>query len=62
MKRAFAALLASLALSAQGTPAPWYWWVSRYDTLRICAQTSPGDGWERSDGPFRDSRCTKRGM
>lgn len=55
------ALLATLALaSAVGwsAPAPWYWWYSRLDGQRHCAQFSPGPGWEQGPGPFRDLNCS----
>ena len=61
-KTILAGLLIGLSLATSAAPAPWFWWVSRYDSLRICAQTSPGDGWEKSGGPFRDARCEKRGV
>lgn len=47
---------ASSAALAQ--PAPWYWWISKLDsTQRVCAQHMPTQGWERSDGPFRNPQC-----
>ena len=45
---------------AQAKPAPWYWWGSRVGDARICAQTSPGQGWLREDRAFRDSHCSVR--
>ena len=53
-----AALLAcsTLALAA---PAPWHWWKSRLDGRLYCAQTSPGNGWVRADGPFDNAQCKK---
>lgn len=48
---------ALLALSAVGAPAPWHQWGSRIDAQRVCAQTSPGPGWEYARGPFRDAGC-----
>lgn len=54
-------LLATLALtSAPGlaAPAPWYWWYSRLDGQRHCAQFSPGPGWAQGPGPFRDLNCS----
>jgi hypothetical protein len=53
-------LLCLLAGVALARPAPWYWWASRTGDDRICAQTSPGAGWEREDTAFRDSRCSQR--
>lgn len=54
-----AALFFSGALSA--APAAWYQWQSKVTSAEICAQTSPGDGWEKWRGPFKDARCSKRG-
>ena len=42
------ALCSGLALAA---PAPWYYWRSKVDGHRVCAQVSPGLGWERDGGP-----------
>ena len=60
MRTLLTCLLASLSLAASAAPAPWFWWVSPHDNLRICAQTSPGDDWVKSDGPYRDSHCSRR--
>jgi hypothetical protein len=42
---------------AQARPASWHWWSSKVDGARICMQTSPGEGWQYSKGPYRDARC-----
>ena len=41
-----AAVLAAwgLAFAAMAAPAPWYYWRSKIDGARVCAQTSPGPG------------------
>lgn len=44
-------------LAAQAAPAPFYKWQSKLDGQVACMQTSPGDGWVRLDGPYRDLRC-----
>lgn len=55
------ALLALVAWgAAQAAPAPWYWWRSKIDGARTCAQVSPGDGWERDSGPFDGPGCQPR--
>ena len=51
-------LIAVLSLAA-AAPAPWYWWSSKTDNQRVCAQTMSDRGWTRADGPYRDARCTK---
>lgn len=48
-----------LSLGAAAAPAPWYLWRGKVDGATYCAQTSPGPGWERVRGPFRDLRCTQ---
>lgn len=40
-------------IQAHAAPAPWYYWRSKVDGARICAQASPGPGWER-DSPAHD--------
>lgn len=52
-----AGLLLSITVFAQ--PAPWYMWKSKLNGKTFCAQTSPGEGWERVGGPFKDARCEK---
>lgn len=60
------ALVGALALSmgwasaAHAAPAPWYWWVSKIDGQRVCAQYMPTQGWERDDGPFAQAGCKAR--
>ena len=44
---------------AQAAPAPWYWWVSKIDAQRVCAQSMPEQGWVRDDGPFTRSDCQR---
>jgi hypothetical protein len=43
-------------LLAQG--APYYKWRSRINGREFCLQTSPGEGWDRVAGPYKDARCT----
>ena len=52
-------LTALLALSAPGfaAPAPFFLWQSTADDHLTCAQVSPGEGWIRFAGPFRDAGC-----
>jgi hypothetical protein len=53
------ALLCSVCLNAVAAPAPWYLWRSRLNGATFCHQTSPGEGWERIAGPFKNARCEK---
>ncbi|MCY1281907.1 hypothetical protein D9M68_356710 [compost metagenome] len=50
-------LLSTLAWGVSAAPMPFYAWQSRVDGARVCSQTSPGAGWERVAGPFRDAGC-----
>ena len=51
-------LLAPLLL--QAAPAPWYYWRSLVDGQRVCAQTSPGPGWERDSAAYEGPGCQPR--
>lgn len=54
----FTALLMT-AIAVAG-PAAWYQWRSKLEPSFLCSQTSPGEGWEKLNGPFSDARCEKR--
>lgn len=58
---ATAVLLSGLLPSppAGAEPAPWFLWQSTLNSRIVCAQTSPGKGWIRLHGPFRDAGCRK---
>ncbi len=63
LRRAAAGLAAALALgssAALAAPAPWYWWRSQVDGARVCAQTSPGPGWQQDSAPFDGPGCRPR--
>ena len=47
-------------LLVQAAPAPWYYWRSKVDGHRLCAQVSPGPGWERDGGPYEGPLCQPR--
>nr|WP_295507026.1 hypothetical protein [Accumulibacter sp.] len=47
--------------SSPAAPAPWYLWRSKTDGQVFCAQTSPGGGWQKAAGPYRDARCEQAG-
>ena len=49
-----------LALPLHAAPAPWYYWRSKVDGARVCAQTSPGPGWERDSPPYEGPGCQPR--
>jgi hypothetical protein len=53
----FALLL--MSVNAFAEPAAWYQWRSKLENVSVCSQTSPGAGWERASGPYRDARCEK---
>lgn len=54
-------ILFSAASMSFSAPAAWQKWRSKTNSVTVCAQVSPGDAWERVDGPFRDARCQRRG-
>ncbi len=59
MKKSIVLLAAGLLLSLSGlaAPAPWYKWKSKLNSEVWCTQTSPGDGWVLSSGPYKDANC-----
>lgn len=59
MKSRFAIALpcALFCISVLAAPAPWYKWRSKLNGKEFCTQTFPGNGWERSSGPYKDARC-----
>lgn len=58
--RAVALLLGLAAVVALAGPAPWYYWRSKVDGTRVCAQTSPGPGWEQDSPPYEGPGCQPR--
>ncbi len=42
-------------------PAAWYTWASKLDGTHVCAQVSPGEGWTKLKGPYKDAQCTIEG-
>ncbi|MGP0173771.1 hypothetical protein ACSVIJ_18060 [Pseudomonas sp. NCHU5208] len=49
--------LLALSLPSLAGSAPFYLWQSKSDGHLTCAQVSPGEGWIRFTGPFRDAGC-----
>lgn len=54
------ALGSLLAAPGHAAPAPWYYWRSLVDGARVCAQTSPGQGWERDSAAHEGPGCQPR--
>lgn len=56
-------LLAALSLWAcpilWAAPAPWYYWRHLTQPMQVCAQTTPGPGWERISPPFAGPGCQR---
>jgi len=54
--------LGALALLgvARAAPAPWYYWRSKLNGARVCAQTSPGEGWVQDSDPYEGPMCQPR--
>jgi hypothetical protein len=46
-----------LATQASANPAAWYQWRSKLNGNLVCVQTSPGPGWEKTTGPYKDPHC-----
>jgi hypothetical protein len=59
-RRHWFALVWLTSLLVQAAPAPWYHWRSLVDGSRVCAQTSPGQGWERDSAAFDGPGCQPR--
>jgi hypothetical protein len=59
MKKLTASLLMLCCTALNAAPAPFYWWVSKVDGARVCAQGPLGQGWERGAHAYKDSRCEK---
>lgn len=53
----WAALLMLLSPCLQAAPAPWYQWQSKRNGEIVCAQTTPGAGWQRGNIAFNNARC-----
>lgn len=51
------AVVLAWANAAWAQPAPWFWWVSKLDGQRVCAQVMPRQGWSKGEGPFRNAQC-----
>ncbi len=64
MKSRFATLViySFFCVSAFTAPASWNQWKSKLNNERYCAQTSPGYGWEKDNGPYKDARCEIRAV
>lgn len=56
------ALAIATAWTAYASGAPWFRWKNRANHTILCSQISPGDIWEKFQGPYADSRCRKEGM
>ena len=64
MKSRFAIALPAAVfwVTVLAAPAPWFMWRSKLDGKAFCAQTLPGDGWEKAGGPYQDARCQRPGI
>ncbi len=62
VKFAVLALVLAAACAVQASGAPWYRWKNRVNHTLLCSKTSPGDAWDKFDGPYSDLRCRKEGM
>ena len=55
-----AVMLGLAAAGAWAAPAPWYWWRSKVDGVRVCAQVSLGPGWARDSDPYQGPGCAPK--
>jgi hypothetical protein len=62
VKFAVLALVLAAAGAVQASGAPWYRWQNRLNHTLLCSKTSPGDVWDKFDGPYSDLRCRKEGV
>lgn len=53
------ATVAGVVGVARAGNAAWYRWESRIDGHIVCAQSSPGSGWQRIAGPYADAGCRR---
>lgn len=58
----FAFFLTLSSIAGIAGTAPWYQWRSKLNGTLICAQTSPGEGWEKFRGPYKNGRCDIPGL
>ncbi|MFZ6812869.1 hypothetical protein ACO0K3_00220 [Undibacterium sp. Rencai35W] len=49
----------SVPVAISAAPADWYKWRSKIETTEVCSQTSPGEGWDKASGPYKDAQCIK---
>jgi hypothetical protein len=55
--RWIAAFTLLISISTIAAPAPFFKWRSNLDGIEVCLRTSPGHGWKRVAGPFKDLNC-----
>ncbi len=58
-KTSLSIFLFLITANTLAAPAAWFKWRSKLDSVLVCSQTTPGDGWEKYNGPYRDARCEK---
>ena len=61
-KSAALILILAAACAAHASGAPWFRWKNRLNHTVLCSQNSPGDVWDKIQGPYSDSRCKKEEM
>lgn len=62
LKLAMLTVAFAAAWTAYASGAPWYRWKNRANHTLLCSKTSPGDIWDKFDGPYSESRCRKEGV
>ncbi|MFZ6844590.1 hypothetical protein [Undibacterium sp. RuTC16W] len=52
-------LFLPIPIATSAAPADWYKWRSKIEATEVCSQTSPGEGWDKASGPYKDAQCIK---
>ena len=56
-KLAVLVILSLFSVGATAEPESWQVWTNTIDGRTQCAETSPGDGWEKNGRMFSFARC-----
>ena len=54
-----ATCLFAVSPMSDAAPAGYFVWKSKTSDAQLCAQTSPGEFWEKATGPYKDPQCEK---
>ncbi|MFZ6687160.1 hypothetical protein ACO0K0_05390 [Undibacterium sp. SXout11W] len=51
--------LTCVPITSNAEPAAYFIWKSKTSDAQLCAQTSPGEFWEKGNVAFKDPHCEK---